>query len=530
VAATVTQLGARALRKIGLALIPASAVAAAGPVLTSQDVAGRVARQLGVPVAAADWPASNGTVTLAEMGTRTARALGGNPAGPQVVTSLVPAFDPARRALLLLGVNPQDVAGLASGAATDFAALAKQALAKLTVTAADEMPSNEDQALATSQVVAVHDALVSLDYVAWPLSAVPLSVAPHYIAMTAHLLGPYFGLPGNAEAYAEALEMIRRQALTGPVAQARAENRVATVHDMLVSAGLATWLLNAIPLALADAYASMTAALLAPVFGKAPDPAAQDATMAAARRFVLSGYRGQALAEQEVAAAHDALVTQGIVSWPLAAVPVAHAAHYVTMASATLAPALGVRQDAPDRQVSRADYEAAESSIRKAAVIAGVALRAADRVRAIASELSALGLADWDADHIPAYLADAVTDLAVQQMGPEFGKPFDLQMYAAMESRIRRTVMGGPLGQALAEQKVKAVHADLEARGRVRWTLYGGDLPVWAEEPYVSMAAALLAPEFEVKADPNLWQMGDMMLTRGISVPSLRRPVVVPYF
>lgn len=529
-AATVPQLGARALRKIGLALIPASTVAAAGSSLTSQDVAGRVARQFGVPVAAADWPASAGTVTLAELGTRTARALGGNPAGPQVVTSLALASDPARRALLLLGVNPQDTAGASSGATTDFAGLATQALVRLTVIASDEMPFTADQALATSQVVAVHDMLVSLDYAAWPLSAVPLSVAPHYIAMTAHLLGPYFGLPGSADAYAEALEMIRRQSLTGPIAQARAENRVATVHDMLVSAGLATWLLNAIPLALADAYAAMTAALMAPVFSKPADQAAQEALMAAARRFVLSGPRGQALAEQEVAAAHDALVTQGIVSWPLSAVPVAHAAHYVTMASATLAPTLGVRQDAPDRQVSRADYDAAEGAIRKAAVIAGVALRAADRVRAIASEMSALGLADWDADHIPAYLADAVTDMAVQQMGAEFGKSFDPQMYAAMESRIRRTVMGGPLGQALAEQKVIAVHADLDARGRTRWTIYGGDLPTWAEEAYVFMAAALLAPECDVKVDPGWWQMGDMMLTRAISVPSLHRPVVAQYF
>jgi hypothetical protein len=88
--------------------------------------------------------------------------------------------------------------------------------------------------------------------------------------------------------------------------------------------------------------------------------------------------------------------------------------------------------------------------------------------------------------------------------------------------------MGGPAGQALAEQKIRAVQYSLEARGRARWTLF--DIPSWAEEPLVLMAATLLAPECGVKADPNWYAAAEMDLMRIVSLPSERQPVRATYF
>lgn len=88
--------------------------------------------------------------------------------------------------------------------------------------------------------------------------------------------------------------------------------------------------------------------------------------------------------------------------------------------------------------------------------------------------------------------------------------------------------MGGAAGQALAEQKIRAVHATMDARGKTRWSLY--DLPDYAEEPYVLLAAVLLAPEVDVQANPA-WQMqAEADLARIVSMPTAGRPVQACYF
>lgn len=520
--ATPAQLGARALRKIDIGLIAESSRTPAGPPVSADAAAARVVRLLGLPVAEDARPPGLGTVARAELARRALRAQQVNPvanAVPQGGT--VPASVPARRGLLLLGVNPQDAPGAASGESIGFASLAAEVLQKLAVIGEGETPNADQQALATARVTEVHDTLVALGYAAWPLDAIPLAVAAHYVTMACNLLAPAFGLPASLEAFVAAQEMIRAQALTGGIAQARAEQRVASIHDMLTAEGLADWPASAIPLALVDAYAAMVAHDMAPVQGKQADAAAQGAAMAAVRRHVLSGPRGQALAEQEVDAVHDALAAQGIVSWPVSAVPVAHAGHYAAMAAYLLAPILG-------REAGKGAWEAGEAAIRRAAVVSGATARAKERIVSVAGELSALGMADWDADAIPAALADAVTDLAAQQIGPEFGRAYDPKMYAAAEARIRRTVMGGPRGQALAEQKVRAVQKHLEARGLARWTIY--DVPPWAEEPIVFMAATWLAPECDVRPDPAWWAGAERDLMRAVALPSQREPVIGCYF
>lgn len=426
--ATVTQLGARALRKFGIAIVADASRPAEGSVVAAADVAARVLLELGIPVPEANRTASAGNITQAEI---------------------------ASRALRAVGINPLPVgSGTGSGITYGAAAIATEALLKLGIIASDETPSTTDQAEAVARVSGVHDILLGSDYVTWALSNIPASVAEFYIIMTANLLAPQFGKPASMEAFNAAQAGIRMQALSGAYGQTLAAAKVQEVHETLNDSGLLSFPITAIPLGQAESYVRMTAALLAPV--------------------------------------------------------------------------MGYQQDAQSRQVDKAAWDAAQTDIRRQAVIAGAQARALAKVLAVQAELNDLGLVTWTANTIPASLADAMASMAAMQMGPEFGKEFDPKMYAFNQDRVRRVSMGGPAGQALAEQKVRAVHYSLDARGRTRWTLY--DLPEWAEEPYVLMAATLLAPECGEKADPTWYAAADMDLMRIVSLPSEREPVRAVYF
>ena len=214
--ATVTQLGARALRKIGIAI-----------------------------VADTDRPAPAAIVAQAEL---------------------------ASRALRAVGINPAPIGtGTATGITYAGPALATAALLKLAVIASDETPSTTDQAEALTRVSDVHDVLAGADYVTWALAAVPADVAEFYIIMTANLLAPQFGKPANMDAFTGAQGMVRAQALSGTYGQTLAVAKVAEVHEVLNAAGLVSWAVSAVPSGLAEAYVRMTAALLAPIFGYQQD-------------------------------------------------------------------------------------------------------------------------------------------------------------------------------------------------------------------------------------------------------------------
>ena len=141
---------------------------------------------------------------------------------------------------------------------------------------------------------------------------------------------------------------------------------------------------------------------------------------------------------------------------------------------------------------------------------------------------TALGLVDYDISTLPGPIGDAIAGLAAAELGPDFGKDETPDALAARWMRIKRVAMGGAAGQKLAEQKVRAVHASLEARGRTRWSLYL--LPTFAEEPYVLMAAALLAPEVEMKADPAWLPGAEQTLIQINSIPTNYASVRAVYF
>lgn len=531
VAATVAQLGARALRKLGVSVVAYGDAKrpGAGPTMTASEVAGLAVRQLGIVVPETDRPALTVTVTPDDMAARALRAVGVNPiAGGTAAAGTATVADIAARAQRLVGVNPADLGAAGTGGTSTRALLGTRTLLKLGVIASDETPLAPDQAEAESKVAGVHDQLVALDYVAWTVDAVPDRAAEWYIVLAANLLAAEFGKPSSAESYETALQMLRMQALSGATSQARAEAKVATVHNDLAAAGLVDWDLQTIPLALAEAYAAMVAQLLAPVFGKPQDMEAYGAAEAKVRRAALSGARGQALALSKVEAVHNALVAAGLVSWELDATPQAFAEDVVTMAATLVAPVMGKSQAPADRQADQAAWEAAEGRIRRAALIATAQDRAAAKVRAAFGELTALGLVDYDIFSIPGAVADAMAGLAAAELGPDFGKEETPDALAARWMRIKRMAMSGAAGQALAEQKVRAVHYSLEARGRTRWSLF--DLPPFAEEAYVLMAAALLAPEVEMKADPAWGPGGERNLIEINSVPTNYLPVRASYF
>jgi hypothetical protein len=426
--ATVAQLGARALRKLGIAIVADASRPASGAVMTAADVAARVLLDLGLPVAETDRPPPAGIIAQAEI---------------------------ASRALRAVGINPAPIGlGTATGTTFAAAALATAALLKLTVIASDETPSATDQAEALARVNDVHDILAGADYVTWTAATVPAAVAEFYIIMAANLLGPQFGKPASAEAFSAAQAMVRVQVLSGAPGQALAVLKVAEVHEVLNAAALVAWDVGNIPLALAQPYVEMTAVLLAPIYG--------------------------------------------------------------------------YQQDAQGRAADKTAWDSAIATVRRAAVIRGALSRATGQVQAVQAEINALGLVSWDSDHIPASLGEAMAALAGLQLGNEFGRETDPKAFALAEDRVRKVSMGGPAGQALAEQKVRAVQYSLEARGRARWGIF--DIPSWAEEDLVLMAATLLAPECGVKADPNWYAAAEMDLMRIVSLPSEREPVRATYF
>ena len=425
---TVSGLGARALRKLGLALVADAVRPGEGATLTSADVAARALLQLGIPVAESDRPAAAAIVSKADL---------------------------AARALRAVGIDPAAIgAGTASGVTYDAPGLATAVLLKLAVIASDETPSATDLAEAQARVTDVHDMLNGLDFVSWPVSAVPAALAEFYIIMAAQLVAPQFGKPAAMDAFAQAQAMLRQQALSGAFGVTLAEAKAQEAHEALNAAGLVAWTADAVPAGVAAAYVQLTASLLAPIYG--------------------------------------------------------------------------YQQDAPGRQADRAASDAAVADVRRASVVAGAQARAQAAVEGVQGELNDLGLAAWSADAIPASLGDAMAAMAAAQLGPQFGKEFDAKSYALHMDRVRRVSMGGPAGQALAEAKIRAVQVSLEARGRARWTLW--DVPAFAEEPLVLKAAALLAPECGMKADPAWDMQAEMELMRIVMLPSDGRPVRAAYF
>lgn len=149
------------------------------------------------------------------------------------------------------------------------------------------------------------------------------------------------------------------------------------------------------------------------------------------------------------------------------------------------------------------------------------------KVAALHDGLVAQGIVSWAADAIPQSVVEDYVILTALHLAPAFGKTGDVAQEPVREARIRKVAML-MRSQALAEQAVYAIHVDLAARGKVRWS--SEDIPVFVEDPYVDLAAAQLAFAFGVQVPPEREAMARLNLSRLISLPSSGERVVADYF
>lgn len=84
-----------------------------------------------------------------------------------------------------------------------------------------------------------------------------------------------------------------------------------------------------------------------------------------------------------------------------------------------------------------------------------------------------------------------------------------------------------PADRLKAIEKLKAAQYAIDAVGLLRWT--SADIPTFAEEPLVLIAAALAASDFERPVDPSWMSMGMAMVAAGVNLRTTST-VSVDYF
>jgi hypothetical protein len=286
-AATIADLGARVLRRLGVAVVAASDRPAVGGASGFPEVAARALQIAGIPVPAGERVLNVATVALADLG--------------------------------------------------------RIALERLGVIAADEAPSTEDAARAGFAVSAVHDALIGQGIAGWSEITVPRAVAEEYIVLTAIHLATTFGRTADP-AQIPAMEARVRRVAAVIRAQGVAETEAQAVHQSLLAQGFASWGGTEIPAAMAEEYAQLVALRVAPLLGMETAPAAQDAMEARVRRLAMQMH-APALAERAVMSVHSNLTGRGMARWSVFDIPAAAERPYEILAANDLAPSF---EKAPD--------------------------------------------------------------------------------------------------------------------------------------------------------------------------------------
>ena len=519
---TVETLGQRVLQRLGLSLVAGTSRPTDAGTTTKASMASQALRRLGVTVLEPNERAGlTGTRTLTEMGASVLRHLGVmavpfEQAGPQ--SAPVSRAEVASRALRMVGVNPA-FPGFAT-ATVDAAMLATRTLRRLGVIASDESPSPNDQDVALTTIVDVHERLTAGGIATWAVDATPRYMAQHYEMLAANLLAPSFGKVSEFSNYAAIMQEARAVALTGGRGQALAEAKVTEVHSSLARRGLADWTSDVVPAAFAADVEVIVAAYLAPIYNadmKLDAGAAEERI----RLAQMLGERGSIEAYNAVRSVHDTLVNAGVADWPVDTTPYSVAGDVIAAAAAQLGPMLG-KAEAPDL------YSAALQRIRVNVQGRKAQAQAEAEVASAHSALVAQGLATWQIDQTPAAYGDAIASIAVAKLAPVYGGTRDpAAMDAAMKS-ARMMILNGPIGLAIATQKVRDVHANLSGRRRTRWLLM--DIPPGIEEPYVMMASVLMAPVALQTPNPNDWVAGERMIIQQNVLPTTGDTIQVEYF
>jgi hypothetical protein len=152
---------------------------------------------------------------------------------------------------------------------------------------------------------------------------------------------------------------------------------------------------------------------------------------------------------------------------------------------------------------------------------------AVSKVNAVHDSLASQAIVWWESSAIPRGVAEEYVKLSALYMASSFGKTADPAMLPVLEARVRR--MSSILSATdIAIAAVMAVHNDQVMRGRARWS--SQDIPDSLSQPYVMLAAALCAPEFDRKADPLDMQLAETAISRYIALPTSGEPVEATYF
>jgi len=279
------------------------------------------------------------TVTVSQLGERALRRLGVSvvPVAdrPLLNTSVSPS-DIANNALVELGIIATDEVPLSQATVVATATIATTALQKLGVIAADETPIAADQTLAQTTVQAVHSSLVAQGICDWTSSAITDAVSEEYAGLTAFHLASAFGKPADPAVIA-LLE--GRIATVARVIRAKnlALAKVTEVQASLASQASVSWPNTGIPMAVAEEYTRLVAMSLASSFGKQVDPQMLPIMEARVRRMaqVLAAPES---AENAVMAVHDNLVARGVARWTSQDIPGPAEMPYEQLAANRLAP------------------------------------------------------------------------------------------------------------------------------------------------------------------------------------------------
>ena len=296
--------------------------------------------------------------------------------------------------------------------------------------------------------------------------------------------------------------------------------KAVAVHGSLVGQGIASWTGLTIPVALIEEYTKLTALLLASSFGKTADPSLWAALETRVRKYsqVKQSQGAEILAR--VASVHDSLVGDGVASWASTAIPQAMFDEYVALTTAQIAPVFGITVDP-------ATLPPIEARVKRFALVLQAQALAEARVNAVHDELVGNAHVSWAASAIPQAVCDDYVALTMIKVAPLFEIKADPAGIPAMEARIRHfsMVQAAP---ALATEAIMAVHADLAARGKTRWTSF--DLPQEVERRYIVLAANLIAPEFDARPDIQAGIEAEKAISRYISLPTSGERVKAQYF
>ena len=293
------------------------------------------------------------------------------------------------------------------------------------------------------------------------------------------------------------------------------------VHGALVGQGIASWAGTAIPVALIEEYTKLTALLLASSFGKTGDPALWAPLEARVRKYSQVHESQGAVILARVASVHDSLVADASASWASTAIPQAVFDEYVQLTWAQIAPVFAMTVDP-------AIVPALAARVKRVALLLQSQALAEARVNSVHDELVGNAMVSWPVSAIPQAVSDDYVALVQFQMSNAFGMHTDVpNLVQTLEARIRHFSMV-QLAPDLATEAIIAVHADLAARGKVRWSIQ--DIPLAAELPYLLLAAFKLAPEFDKPANPNDYTLAEKSIARLIALPTSGVRVRAVYF